>query len=67
LSAQDRGANRTAGRTNWSVLSVARFLLAFVVLNHHLGYFEPNGFTKIVAMFGGKAAVIGFLVISAFS
>lgn len=58
----------TGGRdTNWSSLAACRFFLAFVVLNHHMEWFTPNAVSAFFALFGGKAGVIGFLVISGFS
>jgi len=57
----------SAAQVNWSLISVARFFLAFVVVNHHIGFFHPSHFSSAVAMFGGKAAVVGFLVISGYS
>lgn len=52
---------------NWSTLAGCRFFLAFVVLCVHIESFDPATAISFVALFDGKAAVVGFLVISGFS
>jgi peptidoglycan/LPS O-acetylase OafA/YrhL len=50
---------------NWEVLALTRFFLAWVVLSVHT--FMPSRIADAFAMFGGKAAVVGFMLISGFS
>jgi peptidoglycan/LPS O-acetylase OafA/YrhL len=54
---------------NWELLATLRFLLALIVVCHHITmhFRDVDGFTKFVAEFAGKAAVIGFLLVSGFS
>ena len=52
---------------NWSILAAVRFFLAFIVLNHHMPFFAANTFSSVFGLFGGKAAVVGFLLISGYS
>jgi len=53
---------------DWGVLAATRFFLAFIVIQfHQFLYFQPNPFNAFMAQLGGKAAVVGFLVISGFS
>ena len=52
---------------NWSILAAVRFFLAFIVLNHHMPFFAANAFSAVFGLFGGKAAVVGFLLISGYS
>lgn len=58
---------QSSENVNWSYLGAARFILAFIVVNCHHNFFVPDAFSQFLADFGGKAAVIGFLVISGFS
>ena len=52
---------------NWSILALSRFVLACVVLATHLQWVDQGGISSFLSMFDGKAAVVGFLVISGFS
>lgn len=52
---------------NWSILAGVRFFLAFIVVNGHIGFFRPSAMGAFFDQFGGKAAVVGFLVISGYS
>ncbi len=56
-------------RTPWEILALLRFFLAFVVLSGHLTWYPDasGGWVETFDDFGGKAAVIGFLLISGFS
>jgi peptidoglycan/LPS O-acetylase OafA/YrhL len=57
-----------APRINWDLLAATRFVLAFIVIQfHQFIFFEPNAFNAVMAQLGGKASVVGFLVISGFS
>lgn len=54
--------------SSWALLAVTRWFLAVVVLFGHIHLFAPdNPFTKAICMLGGKASVIGFLMISGIS
>lgn len=55
--------------TNWEVLAGLRFFLAWVVLAGHLTWFSatPIVWADAFAAFGGKAAVVGFLLVSGYS
>ena len=50
---------------NWDVLALTRFVLAWVVVSVHT--FMPSRIAGAFVVFGGKAAVIGFMLISGFS
>ena len=50
---------------SWETLALTRFLLAWVVLSVHT--FMPSRIASAFVIFGGKAAVIGFMLISGFS
>jgi peptidoglycan/LPS O-acetylase OafA/YrhL len=65
--AQDLG--RRARQTDWQSLAVLRFFLAWVVLSSHLRVFvdRPAGWILAFDAFGGKAAVVGFLLVSGYS
>jgi peptidoglycan/LPS O-acetylase OafA/YrhL len=53
---------------SWASLAVLRFALAMIVFATHLVFFTGyGGWTEAVASLDGKAAVIGFLLISGFS
>ncbi|WP_207429617.1 acyltransferase [Pedobacter sp. SYSU D00535] len=54
--------------SSWAILAIVRMILASIVCIGHLEYFTilPKGFTGILLL-GGKAAVLGFLLISGFS
>jgi len=61
-------AQSAATPVNWDVLALARFVLAFVVVQfHQVDFFVADPVNSAVAAFGGKAAVVGFLMISGFS
>jgi peptidoglycan/LPS O-acetylase OafA/YrhL len=53
----------------WSLLAVARFVLAFIVMVGHIDYlhYAPLGALWLVPHFGPFQAVLGFLLISGFS
>jgi peptidoglycan/LPS O-acetylase OafA/YrhL len=55
--------------TDWESLGLLRFFLAFVVLAGHVNVFTTarGGWPGAVDLFGGKAAVVGFLLISGYS
>jgi peptidoglycan/LPS O-acetylase OafA/YrhL len=52
---------------NWSLLALARFVLAMIVMNAHLVYFESSALSRFISMFDAKAAVVGFLILSGYS
>jgi len=52
---------------NWEILSLTRFLLAFVVLLSHLKSFTNIGILKYFGAFGAFEAILGFLLISGLS
>jgi len=60
---------RTAGQTNWPLLAGLRFLLAWIVLGGHLHWFQdsPIGWAAPFEDLGGKAAVVGFLLVSGYA
>ena len=52
----------------WAALAGLRFVLAFVVVCHHLAGFSPGFlFPCPIGLFGGFAAVLGFFMISGYS
>jgi peptidoglycan/LPS O-acetylase OafA/YrhL len=53
----------------WSLLALARFVLAFIVMVEHIHFehFAPLGLLSIIPPFGAFEAVLGFLLISGFS
>src|SRR6516225_10531904 len=55
--------------TDWQGLALLRFFLAWVVLSGHLQVFatRPAPWVGVFAEFDGKAAVIGFLLVSGYS
>jgi peptidoglycan/LPS O-acetylase OafA/YrhL len=54
--------------SSWALLGFMRWILAFVVLMGHLEWFVPDSvFTRTLWAFGGKAAVVGFFLISGLS
>jgi peptidoglycan/LPS O-acetylase OafA/YrhL len=55
--------------TDWQLLALLRFFLAWVVLSSHLQVFasRPPAWVDFFAAFDGKAAVIGFLLVSGYS
>ncbi|MCL2450851.1 MAG: hypothetical protein FWD17_18055 [Polyangiaceae bacterium] len=59
----------SSGRTSWAVLAGLRFALAWVVLCTHLPWFSKDAiaWANRAASFGGKAAVVGFLLVSGYS
>jgi peptidoglycan/LPS O-acetylase OafA/YrhL len=53
---------------SWESLALLRFFLAWIVLSGHLTSFtDQKGWPDIFALFDGKAAVIGFLLVSGYS
>jgi peptidoglycan/LPS O-acetylase OafA/YrhL len=58
-----------AQETDWQSLALLRFFLAWVVLSGHLQVFTTRraSWVDFFAAFGGKAAVIGFLLVSGYS
>jgi peptidoglycan/LPS O-acetylase OafA/YrhL len=57
------------GRTNWPILAALRFALAWIVLSCHMPWFSPDyiAWARGLESFGGKAAVVGFLMVSGYS
>ncbi len=55
------------GKTNWEILSFARFVLAFVVMISHLEKYSEIGYLKLITYLGFFEAVFGFLLISGLS
>lgn len=55
--------------TSWEILAGLRFFLAWVVACGHLVWFvsDETAFLEFFNSFGGKAAVIGFLLVSGYS
>lgn len=60
-----------ATESTWAIFAITRFLLAFVVLIHHIeiyfDFIKGNSKLEFIASFGGKASVLGFLLISGIS
>lgn len=55
-------------KSTWATYSLLRFFLASIVFIGHLGWFaDPIRLSKLFNLFGGKSAVIGFLLISGIS
>jgi peptidoglycan/LPS O-acetylase OafA/YrhL len=56
-------------RPSWELLAVVRFFLAAVVVSSHLLLFAttPAAWARALDAFGGKAAVVGFLLVSGYS
>jgi peptidoglycan/LPS O-acetylase OafA/YrhL len=52
---------------NWSLLAGLRITLATIVCGAHLVWFKRDAISTGLEMFGGKAAVVGFLLVSGFS
>jgi peptidoglycan/LPS O-acetylase OafA/YrhL len=53
---------------HWESLAVLRFLLAWIVFSGHLNWFTGyRGWAEVVGTFDGKAAVVGFLLVSGYS
>lgn len=62
--------NPTFTSSTWAILALTRFLLAFIVMvgNGHLDKFtDVGGFFSVIREFGGKTAVMVFLMISGIS
>ncbi len=59
------GPDAAARTVNWEVLALTRFLLAWIVVSVHT--FMPSHVASVFVTLGGKAAVIGFMLISGFS
>ena len=60
--------SRASGETSWEGIALLRFFLAWVVFAGHLNLFTPEpSWLGAFDQFGGKAAVIGFLLVSGFS
>jgi peptidoglycan/LPS O-acetylase OafA/YrhL len=59
----------TPRQTHWEVLAALRFFLAWVVLCGHMTWFRESSIPWASAfdLFSGKAAVIGFLLVSGYS
>ena len=64
-----RSAESKPTDARWEILGFLRFFLAWVVATGHLKWFitSPAPFYTCFSEFGGKAAVLGFLVVSGFS
>lgn len=56
-------------KTSWELLALLRFFLALIVVAGHLSWFSKNDipWALFFNQFGGKSAVIGFLLVSGFS
>jgi peptidoglycan/LPS O-acetylase OafA/YrhL len=54
-------------KVNWEILSLARFLLALIVMIGHLQEFSSLGFLKWYTYLGSFEAILGFLLISGLS
>lgn len=55
----------TYNASSWAVLGATRFGLALIVFLSHMMWFSPhNAILQHVSMLGGKAAVLGFFLIS---
>ena len=52
---------------NWGLLGLMRFILAFIVLSEHLGWFLDIDPVLKITKFSALVAVLSFLVISGFS
>jgi peptidoglycan/LPS O-acetylase OafA/YrhL len=52
---------------NWELLSITRFMLAFIVMAVHLSSIDHTHFLTWASYFGGFESVLGFLLISGFS
>ena len=59
--------SQTQTKYNWEFLSIARFLLASIVLLGHLKSYTNIGFLNWYTKFGSFEAILGFLLISGFS
>ncbi len=53
--------------TAWGLLGASRFALAWIVLSGHMLWFATPAWAKFFDDLSGKAAVIGFLLVSGFS
>jgi peptidoglycan/LPS O-acetylase OafA/YrhL len=58
-----------AARTSWPVLAGLRFVLAWIVMGGHLPWFSHDriGWAAPFEALGGKAAVVGFLLVSGYA
>jgi peptidoglycan/LPS O-acetylase OafA/YrhL len=54
-------------KTNWEILALARFLLAFIVMLGHLSAFCDIGYWSLYSSLGSFEAILGFLLISGLS
>ncbi|WP_086930687.1 acyltransferase family protein [Agarilytica rhodophyticola] len=52
---------------NWSLLAGVRFFLAWIVMTAHIDFYAPGSIAAAFYMFGAKASVAAFLLISGFS
>ena len=61
--------NRQSSTVSWEALGFWRFVLCIIVLSGHALWFDKNplSWTKFLDTFSGKAAVVGFLLVSGFS
>ncbi len=59
------GIGGGAKAVNWEFIALTRFVLAWIVVSVHT--FMPSQIAEAFVMFGGKAAVVGFMLISGFS
>jgi peptidoglycan/LPS O-acetylase OafA/YrhL len=60
---------RILGQTSWPLLAGLRFVLACIVMGSHLHWFSasPIGWAAPFEDLGGKAAVVGFLLVSGYA
>lgn len=54
-------------QVNWSLLALLRIVLATIVAGAHLVWLRKDEISLGLEIFGGKAAVVGFLLVSGFS
>lgn len=61
--------HRGAQQTSWPILAGLRFVLAWIVMGGHLLWFAPDAtvWTRPCEDLGGKAAVVGFLMVSGYA
>ncbi|MCU0417256.1 MAG: acyltransferase [Cytophagaceae bacterium] len=59
--------NFNSDNINWSVLSILRFLLSFIVAAEHLKKYFNSNIINTISWFGAFEAILGFLLISGFS
>src|ERR1019366_8528321 len=64
-SGQMKGSPKSV---SWEALALLRFFLAWIVLSQHLtSVTDHSGWVEALSSFDGKAAVVGFLLVSGYS